>query len=414
MKVLHLVGGSIESGAGKGALWLHLAQLEVGINSTLITNSEVGDKYKSLNVFNVCSKLGGYILKFNKRVLNFLPLKFYRARKKVIFSSGFDGVNFLKLDCYKDADIIHLHWINGLVSTRVLKKINKPIVWTLRDMWPFTGGCHISMGCSKYENSCGSCPQLGSKLNYDFSHLIYKSKLTCYPSDIVIVGISNWISNCAKESSIFRANRIETISNNVNTDLFYPIDKNIARKKLKLGKTYRIILLGAEVVGEPWKGFIHFVESLKFLDKTNLHFVFFGNVSHVEIEKLDISYSILGRIDSIKELSVIYSAADVFVAPSIYDSFGKTIVEALACKTLVVCFDATGPKDIVEHKKNGYKALPYCSRDLSNGINWVLNLKPSQYSELAEYSRNRAIRLFDSKIIASKYKQLYSEILTNA
>ena len=413
MRVLHLVGGSIESGAGKGALWLHLAQLESGIDSTLVTNSEIGEKYKKLKVFNICSRLGAYFFEFNKRVLNYLPLKFYKRRNKTIFSSGLDGVNFLDLDCYKNADIIHLHWINGLVSTRLLKKINKPIVWTLRDMWPFTGGCHISMGCTRYENSCGSCPQLGSTSKYDFSRIIYKSKIRYYPSDIVIVGISKWIANCAKESSIFSHNRIEVISNNVNTDLFYPLDKNIARSKLKLNESLKIILLGAEVVGEPWKGFSLFVESLQFLEKSNLHFVFFGKVSSKEIEKLGISYSILGRINSIEELSVIYSAADVFVAPSIYDSFGKTIVEAMACQTLVVCFDATGPKDIVEHKKTGYKALPYSSHDLSNGINWVLNLKPNEYFDLALYSRSRAITLYDSKIIANRYKQLYRNILSN-
>ena len=412
MKILHLVGGSIDSGAGKGALWLHLAQLEVGIDSSLLTNSIINDDLNSLNILSTHNnKFLNFSLKIKRKIFGFLPLRFYRNRNKTIFSTGFYGVNFLKLDCYKKADIIHFHWINGLVSIDQINKINKPIVWTLRDMWPFTGGCHISLGCDHYLKNCGNCPQLNSKIEYDLSYLIFNKKLKNFSENITLVGISNWISKCAKESRIFKQNRIETISNNVNTNLFKPLNKEYARGFLKVEQNKKIILLGAEVLEEPWKGFNKFAESIKFLMCENLHFLFFGNINIQNIEKLNISYTSLGKISTIEEISIIYSAADVFVAPSIYDSFGKTLVESMSCETLVVCFNATGPKDIVEHKITGYKAVPYNSEDLANGINWVLNLDKNEYFKLARFARERAINLFDSINIANKYNLLYNDIL---
>ena len=412
MKVLHLVGGSIDSGAGKGALWLHLSQLEAGIDSKLLTNSLKSNVNYPFVEFAINNFFSLYYELLKTKLFSYFPLKFYRKREKYIFSLGVNGFNFFNLDCYKEADIIHLHWINGLVSIDQINKIDKPIVWTLRDMWPFTGGCHISLGCDRYKKYCGKCPQLGSNHSFDLSSLVLNMKKKYFNKRIIIVGISDWISECARNSSVFREYEIKTISNNVNTSLFKPIEKYKARSILKISDNKKIVLLGAEVIDEPWKGFHKFIESIKYLDLSKLHFLFFGTINRELIINLGIDFTLLGRINSIEELSIIYSSADVFVAPSIFDSFGKTLVESISCGTLVVCFDATGPKDIVEHKLSGYKAKPYDSLDLANGINWVLNLDNSEYFKLAQRGRTRIVNLFDSKEIAYKYKLLYKEILT--
>ena len=99
----------------------------------------------------------------------------------------------------------------------------------------------------------------------------------------------------------------------------------------------------------------------------------------------------------------------MFVAPSLMDAFGKTLAEAMACGTPVVCFDATGPKDIVDHKINGYLAKPFESEDLADGIEWVLNA--SNYDELCLNAREKVVREFDSEVVAKKYIKLYEEIL---
>jgi len=93
------------------------------------------------------------------------------------------------------------------------------------------------------------------------------------------------------------------------------------------------------------------------------------------------------------------------------DAFGKTLAEAMACETPVVCFDATGPKYIVDHKVNGYKAKPFDIRDLANGIDWVLNLNEKEYTYLCKNAREKVLREFDSRVIAKKYIELYKEVL---
>ena len=131
--------------------------------------------------------------------LNNLPMLFYKNRKKIIFSTGFVGFNFTKTKEYKEADIIHLHWINGgFVSVKDLSKIDKPIVWTMRDMWPFTGGCHYSLECDKYKIGCGNCPQLNSNKSFDLTKYVLNRKKKYLLKSMKIVGISHWLSDEAK------------------------------------------------------------------------------------------------------------------------------------------------------------------------------------------------------------------------
>ena len=176
MNVVHLVSGELTGGAAKGAYWLHSGLLNLGQNSHIINNSRnLQSSYK--NVHNIIKSDIQKIKSFVFPQLSLLPVRAYTKRKNLIFSTGFDGYDFTKLDCYKNADIIHLHWINNLVSMRSLRNVSKPIVWTLRDMWPLTGGCHVSYNCDRYKEGCGKCPQLGSNFQYDLSYFILKYKI---------------------------------------------------------------------------------------------------------------------------------------------------------------------------------------------------------------------------------------------
>ncbi|KOR28583.1 glucosyltransferase, partial [Achromatium sp. WMS1] len=104
------------------------------------------------------------------------------------------------------------------------------------------------------------------------------------------------------------------------------------------------------------------------------------------------------------------SSADIFVAPSLIDAFGKTLAESMSCKTPVVCFDATGPKDIVTQKKDGYKAKPFDSDDIAKGIEWVLENK-ERYQKLCSAAREKVVTKFDSKQVAKQYIELYQSLV---
>lgn len=408
MKVLHLIAGELTGGAARGAYWLHQGLLECNVDSRILTTSK--------NTFNDCfvesiqdSKLSR-ISKIARAFLDQTFTIFYPSKNQRFFSPGLFGFNFLKTSAYKSCDIVHLHWINnGFIDIKDLSKIDKPIVWTMRDMWPMTGGCHYSFGCMKYMTGCGSCPQLGSKNSFDLSKYISRRKVKFIPPSITLVGISNWLSEQARNSLIFQNYDVKTIHNNVSSSDFFCITKQVARQALGISTDKKVILVGSTNVNDAYKGFSKFLEALAFLDSKKYFLCFFGKNSTDSIKNMSFECVSLGYLNDNISLRLAYSAADIFVAPSIEEAFGKTLVEAMACGTPVVCFDATGPKDIVTHKVDGYKASPYDSQDLARGIDWIDT--HHYYNDLCINARNKFLEKFDNKIIAEQYKKLYFDIL---
>lgn len=412
MRVLHLVAGELTGGAARGAYWLHRGLCEIGVESHLLTNSRetYGDRsVTSLNI-NAVDKVKYSLLSH----LDNLPKYLYRNRKDFIYNTGVAGIDITGHALYESADIVHLHWINGLIGMSSLRKVKKPLIWTMRDMWPMTGGCHYSMECDRYKAGCGKCSQLGSTNERDLSANIVQYKKKVLPKTMRLVGISNWLSQCARESEVFCLYDISTISNNINTKEFFPVDKAPVRGILGLHTEKKIVLIGSTTLKDFYKGFSLFRDSLRYLDLSGIHLVVFGMAADEDIRELGIEYTILGKLTDTLALRLAYSVADVFVAPSRMDAFGKTLAESLACGTPVVCFDATGPKDIVSHKETGYKAVPFEPEDLAAGIDWVLSCSDDEYTELCTASRKRAVECFDSKVIATQYKKLYEECTINA
>jgi len=413
LKILHIIAGELSGGAARGAYWLHQALCDLGVDSTVLTNSRstLGDP----SVISVAQTSTQKLKHLFIQRLGTLPTKLYRKRKRIIFNTGFEGIDITRHPAYQEADIIHLHWINGLVRMRSLHKIEKPIVWTMRDMWPMTGGCHYSMECDRYTLGCGQCPQLGSRSTFDLSRLIVSNKRASLPQHLRAVGISHWLSDCASMSRVFKEFVVETISNNVSTNQFFPIKKEYAREMLGLRPGQKkIVLVGAHNVTNFYKGFASFIDAINFLDTDDLYFLIFGDIAASVMNGLGVEYTSLGFLSDVVSMRLAYSAADVFVAPSRMDAFGKTLAESMACGTPVVCFDASGPKDIVKHKITGYKAVPFEAKDLARGIQWVLERSEEDYNLLCKQSRMRVETHFDSCIIANQYQELYLRLLDRA
>lgn len=347
------------------------------------------------------------------RFIDVLPSRIYWKRRKFIYSTSLIGFDPTKTHAYQWADIIHLHWVNaGLLNVAHLSKINKPIVWTIRDMWPMTGGCHYAMECERYKSNCGKCYQLASNFKRDLSYYVLRRKKKYIPRDIKVVGISNWISSCARKSAVFRNHDIRTIHNNVNTTDYYPINKHEARRALGIATNKKMLLVGAQNVNSFYKGFDKFLELLKKLDQDTYYLAFFGRMADRAVIDCGFEMKQFGFLSDTASLRRLYSAADVFIAPSLMDAFGKTLVEAMACGTPVVCFDATGPRDIVEHKQTGYRVAPFDVDDMARGVDWICE-DDERWQELSESAHRRAKEKFDSNIIAQQYTELYQELLAN-
>jgi len=411
MKILHIISGELNGGAARGAYWLHKGLRKIGVDSYILSNSF--DALNDSEVFTTADSKKNKVMELIRGQLDTAPSWLYRNRKRVIFSTGFFGKDFTQTESYQRADIIHLHWINaGFVNMRLLKKIKKPVVWTMRDMWPMTGGCHVAkaFNCTAYETGCGKCPQLNSKFSCDLSKIVLNRKKKYIPKSIKLVGISTWLSECAKKSSIFHDFDIRTISNNVDCDEFFPISKVTARKLLGLPLNKKIILVGANNINDFYKGFDRYIQSLDYLEDEQNHLLFFGKLDTSLLKNSGFEYTSLGYLNDTISLRLAYSAADVFVAPSLMDAFGKTLAESMACETPVVCFNATGPKDIVDHKKNGYLAEPFDPHDLAHGVKWVLE-DEKRHLELSHNARKKVEDRFDIQVIAKQYQSLYQEIM---
>lgn len=227
-------------------------------------------------------------------------------------------------------------------------------------MWPITGGCHYSLGCEKYKKICSECPVLNSKKENDLSSFLQSRKEKFIQrSDVTAVGLGSWISECTSQSSIFKGKTVKTIPNTINSDLFKPVDKNIPKNFFEIGGK-KVIAVGAQNISDVYKGMDELHQALKLLkDKQDYHILVFGKSPKEFWDRLGISYSLLGFLHDIYSLRMMYSAADIFVAPSKYETFGKTIAEAMACGTPVVAFNATRPVDIIDHLENGYLAKPF-------------------------------------------------------
>ncbi len=417
MKIVHVVGGDLRKGAHKGALWLHQGLRDIGVESSLLTAyteetfGGFSNNFGDSSIYSLSTSNTRYVKLLFRSQLDKIALLPYHYDKKRPFSTGFFGGSVSDHPLIRDADIINIHWVSKVpISLYDMSRLRSPVVLTLRDMWPFTGGCHYAMECDRYLEGCGQCPQLGSNSRLDLSKLVAKAKAHWLPKNLTCVGISNWISECAKKSFIFKNQTIHTISNCIDTDVFSPISTPIARNILNLPTDRQIILVGAESVTNFYKGFDLFLESLHLLKDYDPLVVFFGKISTGIINLIPFETLSLGYINDDRLLRIVYSSADVFVAPSKQEAFGKTLAESMACGTPVVCFNTTGPKDIVKHQYSGYKAKAFDTADLAQGIIWVL--QNSESRNLRPYSRSHTVKNFSKEIIAKETYKLYSSILS--
>jgi len=406
---MHVVAGDLSGGAARGAYWLHQALRDLGVDSELYTNSKPLLGNNAINSVHI-TKLDKFLNIVCEQLDSILTI-FYPKKSPRIFSTALAGRELNNIIIENNIDILHLHWINsGFINIRHLRKINIPIVWTMRDMWPMTGGCHYSMECKNFMSGCGNCAQLNSKNLFDLSRFVNFRKSKYIPKDVKLVGISRWLSEQAGKSSLFRDYDIRTISNAIDTREFKPVNPEHAREIIGINTEKKIILAGATNVKDYYKGFEKFLELLEHLDSDKYFLCFFGHVDNETLERTGFESRSLGYLNDVVAMRLAYSAADVFVAPSLMEAFGKTLIESMACGTPVVCFDATGPKDIVSHKIDGYKSKAYCSEDLARGVNWVLS--HDNYQDLSDKARNKILREFDSHDSANKYIRLYSELIS--
>jgi glycosyltransferase involved in cell wall biosynthesis len=406
MKILHISSAGRQSGAGKGVINLHRTLRSLDVDSRILFL--VDEPSETESIFTISNSKTNKIKRFFITFLDNLLVKFYTKRKMQLFSPGVFGINLLNHPLVRESDLIHLHWVNhGFVDVNTLVDLKKPIVWTMRDMWVFTGGCHYSLDCNRFTSHCVRCPVLKSS-SKDLSSFCQNRKENAYSriDGIRWVAISNWLKTVAESSRLLNSQSIDMIHSGVEHQEFSPVERTIARKKFQLEENDKVILLGAQNIRDPYKGLDFAIDAINSLEY-DVVVVVFGSPCETKFRD-HVTLINVGYIKNSAELASLYSAADLFLCPSIAEAFGKTVVEAQMCGTPVVCFESTGPSEIVEHLKTGYKATFKSVSSLVTGLNLVIN---SFYDKV--YISSRAKDKFSIDQNAREYIKIYEEMIMN-
>jgi glycosyltransferase involved in cell wall biosynthesis len=406
-----LLNASDSGGAGNAVKRIHKGLRRIGVDSSVLVDHG-GDEAR--DIVGRYGKLPtAYAMA--RSLIDRAPLALYGGAEGV-FSPAWLPDDLPQRIARYDPDVIHFNWMGrGFLDVSSVAKMDAPIVWTLHDMWPFTGGCHYAGECKGYESSCGSCPRLGSSLSLDLSKVtLWRKRRAFQDADITLVSPSHWLAEQAAESSLLGNRRIEVIPNALDTEIYRPWDRSFARRLFDLPEDARIVLFGAESAGSnPRKGFDLLCEALRDLSERgaleDLQLVVFGNQLPDLPNDLSANVRYLGYLPGDRTLALCYAAADAMVVPSRQEAFGQTASESLACGTPVATFDATGLRDIVDHKENGYLAEPYDPADLARGIQYILS-DGERRVDLSETARKKAKQTYALDTVAEQYRTVYESV----
>ena len=416
LKVLHLCGGSLTSGATQGALALHQSLLNLGVESSLMF-SKGENTTNTQNAYPFFkSALTRNLFDTSVKWIEPAILKNEAKRKVRGLSIGMIGHPFsLKKDIIQAADVIHLHWINSrFLRIKAIQHFKKPIVWTMRDAWPYTGGCHYTNDCTRYRVGCGECPLMETFDAQDRTNQVIQTKQNFLPKNIRYIALSNWTAEQARSSYLLKNESIEVIQNCINELYLSPAKppQAAALKQFNLPQDKVIVLAGAVRIDSKYKGYTEVLPALSAPDASNIHLVTFGRISESLKNQIAIPSTHLGSIASPQELKALYHSANLFIAPSTQEAFGKTLAEAGASGLPVICYDAGGPKDIIQHGVTGLKvplndvkAFAHATISLAQDIEQQKLMGSAAIKHIADN--------YSPMIVAKKYMELYQDLKHN-
>ena len=398
MKVLLVSTSDLAGGGAIAAYRLMEALNKNGVKAKML----VRDKQSSSVTV---AQVGTIIPKVMERlhIMSYLKGKLWEA------DTADFGIDITRTEEYKEADIIHLHWVNqGMISLSCLKRMmkdGKKIVWTLHDEWPYLGICHYRGECQ--ETECRNCPLLPGNL----AHKHYLRKQELYKKgNITFVGCSQWITERAQQA--LPETKVVHINNCIPHNIFRHIDQQEARKKLGLPLDKKIILFCSQNLNDERKGFAYLQQALEQLKIQNSKFKIQDTESRGQNSHSPkggdgggLMTICVGKgaryISSPEEMATMYAAADVFVIPSLQDNLPNTIAEAMSCGTPCVGFNVGGIPEMIDHQQNGYVAKYRDVTDLAEGICYVLS------HDMREAALHKASSAYGETHVAQNYINVY-------
>jgi glycosyltransferase involved in cell wall biosynthesis len=406
MQILHINQSDLSGGAAIAGYRLHQGLLAQGINSRLL----VGQKITNLEEVSQVKR-------------------YHRIENRLFRLTNEIGLNYLNLissleitkhPFYQEADILNFHnlhtgYFNYLIIPQLTK--NKPAVYTLHDMWSFTGHCAYSYDCHKWQNGCGKCPYPDTypSIKRDNTALEWKLKKWVYDhSNLTIVVDSSWLAEKAQESMLNQF-PIHHIPYGLDINIYEPLEHQSCRNLLGIATDKKVLMFGAVNINDVRKGGDLLIKSLQRLPeslKRETVLLIVGQAGETLAKMTDFPIINFGYVSSDRLKTILYSASDLFLLPSRAEAFGIVAQEAAACGTPTVAFNVGGIPDIVRPKITGYLAEPENSDDFCQGIIQLLEDKKLRET-MGQNCREIAIKEYSLELQAKRYIELYQEILAN-
>lgn len=409
LKVIHLNHSDISGGAARAAYRIHHSLRDAGVDSWMwVDKANAGD----WTVYEPTTKLAKAMAKVRGHAVRPL-VETLKTGNPITHSPAILPSQRVRDINASDVDIVHLHWVQGeMLSIADIGRIQKPIVWTLHDMWAFCGAEHYTED-NRWRDGYRRDNRPAHESGFDLNRWTWQRKSRFWKQPFHIVTPSQWLSDCARNSPLMRDWPVDVISYPIDIDRWSPIEKNLARSLLGLPQEIPLLLFGAMGGGrDPRKGFDLLIAALDQFDEQipGLELVVFGQLEPKSKSHLGFPIHYAGYLYDDISLRVLYSAADVFALPSRQDNLPLTCMESLSCGTPVVAFNASGPPSMIEHKKTGYLADAFDEKDFAKGIKYLID--HSEAGALSKSARAYAKRCFSPNVIAKQYLDIYTQILS--
>ncbi len=416
MRILHYSTDDLAGGAAKAAYRLHVAMRAAGHHSTMRVRRKQSDDADVVQV-----RKSAWLTPITRLGRNLGVVKPPRATRMFNFDAdqGFTTKSMLT-DRRASVDLICLHWVTTFLTTRNIKAIyeyfRRPIAWVLMDQEPLTGGCHYSEGCTAFKQACGSCPQLQKSWPEDASRVVWQNKQKYLaPLPITFIAPSSWAEQRLRESSLFGQHPVKRIPLAVDTQVFQPGDRALARAKLQIPLDKKVIFCGAAARQEPRKGFVHLVEALRQLPSllamqgsrvapADVFLLTAGRGNEESLAGVPFAGRELGYISDEQTLLAAYQAADLFACPSVEDAGPMMLAESMLCGTPAVAFPTGSAPDLIVSGENGYLARLGAAHDLALGLFTLLN--DPQVASTRQRAQHAALRLHDPAAVVKQFEDL--------
>jgi glycosyltransferase involved in cell wall biosynthesis len=409
LKVLCINFSDIAGGAARAAYRLHQALRAEGVDSMMEVVKATSGDWTVSSPGGSLFKLGTYVRPQIAALARSL-MKTDRPSPmspSVLPSCWPDMIN------KSNADIVQLHWLCAeMLSVEDIGRIQKPVVWTFHDMWPFCGAEHVSSD-NRWREGYTATNRPTHERGFDLNRWVWNRKRKAWKKPSQIVTPSHWLAECVRQSALMGEWPVTSIPNAIDTETWQPIDRAVTRKMMGLPQEAKLIAFGAMSDGQAHhKGFDLLLAALGHLrgQLSGLEIIIFGQSRPKVVPDLGFPIRYTGQLHDDLSLRVLYSAADALVIPSRIDNLPNTGVEALACGTPIVAFDTCGLSDIVSHQRTGWLAKAFDVADLAEGIKWVLD-EQAHHGNLPKFAREHAMRRFSYPVIANQYRALYERVL---